>query len=699
MRLAFLFFIILGNSFYAFAQNDSIESASRVNKLHEVVVKATKPLTKFDGDGVITTITGTPLQSLGSASDVLGYLPGLINNNGAIEVIGKGRPVIFVNKQKITTGSALTQIPAAKIKDVKVIHNPGARYDGSTNAVIIISTVREIGDGLSLDTRTTIGVRNYVYGKELLNMNYRNGGLDIFTALEYDYNRSKGSGKMRQNLWGRDLHTSDMDMNARKRSRLYDGKIGFNYITPAGHYLGAFYQNTYKPGTSDITSYSASSLNGNINNRYDVSSHDRDNHYEHFVDGYYSGNWGKWTADLTFDIFWKNAKTRQQIQETIIGFGTNNMNLSDNSHGRMFAGKLNLARPLWRGSVDIGTEYTNSCRNDDFTSNSSAISSNDNKIKETNLGVYAQLMQKFGRVMLQVGLRYENINSRYFEFGKEMPEQSKTYNEFLPSAAIVLPVKNSAFQLSYSRKYTRPLYSQLSSTVYYLNQNNYETGNPNLKNTFIDNVSLNFKYRWLMVMASYKHIKGRIITACTEYEGNPDVTLYRKENSDRSINNAELMVSAMPGLIKKFYYPVVMAGVVAQFYDIDYRGGTLSMNKPMALIRFNNIFRLPHNYMIYANFSYRSDFDSENVHMYKSWQFDISASKTFNKHWDIRLSITDVFNSARKSGFTIYSGMRNVENIRFNTMRGAEVTIGYKFNTTKSKYKGNGAGHSEKERL
>lgn len=699
MKHIFLMLTAISLPFYAVAQSDSISTSNRNLELNEVVVKATKPLTKFDGDGIVTTISGTPLQTLETVNDVLGYMPGVINNNGAIEVVGRGQPVIYINGRKLLNYSELTRLPAAKVKDIKVINNPGSRYGGSTNAVIRISTVRELGDGFSIDSRSVVGLRNYIYGKELLSLNYRVDGFDVFGFLEYDNNRSKGSGKTTQNLYGPHRQFSVIDMDARKRSQLLEGKVGFNYFTASGHSFGAFYQNIYKPTKSDVLSNTSTVIDGGSPTESDVTGRNRDKYYEHLVDAYYSGTWGKWTADATFDFLWRKSDDRQQINENVIGQYSRDMRLTDRTHGRMFAGELHLSRPLWKGSLEIGAEYTNTDRTDDFLSDISDIEGNDNKIKEDNIGIYCQLSQNFSRVTAQVGLRYEHIGSDYYEFGKKMPEQSGVYNELLPSVSLVIPVRNVMFQLSYSRKYNRPLYSQLSSTVHYVNQYTYETGNPNLKSAFIDNVSLNFRYKWLMVMASYKHVNDRIITTCGEYNGNPEITLYRKENSKRDINNLEAIVSAMPGFIGKYYYPVVMAGVISQFYDIDYRGGIKHMNNPMAIVRLNNMFRLPDNYMVNVNFNYRSDFDSENIHMRQTWQIDLSASKTFNGHWDARVSFNDIFNTARKSGFTIYSGMRDVSNTRFNTLRGVELSIGYKFNTAKSKYKGKGAGNTEKERL
>lgn len=81
------------------------------------------------------------------------------------------------------------------------------------------------------------------------------------------------------------------------------------------------------------------------------------------------------------------------------------------------------------------------------------------------------------------------------------------------------------------------------------------------------------------------------------------------------------------------------------------------------------------------------------------WQIDFSAQKYFGKHWSVKLSVNDIFNSAHKTWFTSYSGVRSTNISWGNTSRNFDITVGYKFNTTKSRYKGKGAGQSEKDRL
>ena len=162
-------------------------------RLSEVVVKASRPVTSIEGDALATTIRGTVLENIGTAKDVLGYLPGIININGSIEVLGRGAPTYYINGRKVRNLSELDILKSDKIKRVELVVNPGARYGNSTNAVIRIIAEREPGEGISLDNTLKLGVQDYFIGNDQLSLNYRNGNLDVFTNLQYGYNKVKGT--------------------------------------------------------------------------------------------------------------------------------------------------------------------------------------------------------------------------------------------------------------------------------------------------------------------------------------------------------------------------------------------------------------------------------------------------------------------------------------------------------------------------
>lgn len=697
LHILIISFILFNNTISA-QKNGEIKGDTI--SLREVVIKASSPIAKIEGDGMITNVAGTVLQQLGTARDVLGFIPGVITSPaGGIEVFGKGSPVIYINGRKVLNTGDIDRLSSNRIKNIKVITTPGARYDSSVSSVIRITTIREEGEGYALDNKASLGYRDYLYGKDVAWMNYRTGGLDMFSTLEYDNNRMKGKGHIKQNCWTPAKTSTNIINRSKARTQLYNGQLGLNYMTESGHSFGAYYQISHKPSTTKGSNISSlNDQNGESTVLSTLSDHRKTSYYEHLVDGYYTGTWSGWLAEASFDLLWRNNREHQNSEE-ISGSEKQTVNIYDRYLGRMIAGELNLTHELWKGNMNVGVSFTNTQRKDLFINTEKLMPDNDDRVIENNLGIYVQTMQNFGKLSAMVGLRYEYTDNNYYNHGVRQTEQSKKYHELIPSMTLTLPVRKATFQLGYSRLVNRPSYAHLSSAVTYVNQNLYESGNPNLKNSYTDNISLIFRWKCLMLMTDYRRTGDRVITTATEYENNPEITLLKRINSPHHINTLQAIASIMPGFIGQMYYPVLSFGIVAQHYKVNYRDGIKNMNRPMPIVRLNNILRFKGDYMLWCNLSWRGKGDTENITMSDSWNIDIVAQKVINKNWDLKLTFTDIFNTADHSSFTIFSGDRDFSNYKHMTTRSVELTVGYKFNVTKSKYKGKGAAESEKERL
>lgn len=704
MKRSIMHIVLLLLPFISHAANildkDSVESTIKDSvTLKEVVVKASRPISRLNDDGIVTRIKGTILEKLGTAKDVLGYLPGVSSINGSVEVFGKGVPLIYINGRKMRDDIELDQIKSDKIREIKLIQNPGARYNAQNNAVIRIYTERNAGDGFSFDNKTTIGYHDYVYGKEEVNANYRTGGLDIFGMLEYDRYKNKDASTNIQEAWANSHYETDITLSQRSCSRLYHGQLGFDYATKKNLSFGIFYKYGRNPSTMK-TLLESSTLIDELSDESSTMNQNRSNRsYEHLVDGYYSGNIGKWSLDATFDILWKNNKSDIMANESTNTNDDRDITTYDKSSARMIAGETHMSHSLFKGNLNLGLVFTDSKRSDDFTNSQSILADNNNDIKETTTSIYAEMLQRFGKMIIRVGLRYEHVDSRYFEYGVKIEEQSRKYDKLFPSFLMTLPFKTSALQLSYSRKYKRPLYSQLSSTISYGNRYFYESGNPYLRPAYSDNFSLTYKYSWVIAMANYNHIKDRIISLGSPYGDDGSITLMKKVNSPSDINEWQVMLQAQPSIFGRNYYNALAIGILGQVYKLDYRGNSKNFNRPMPMIRFNNIIRLPQNYVLTANFSWRGKGESENIRLSQTWQIGITATKTFNKHWEVRAALTDIFNTSGDNDFYIYSKQNRLYSKKSINARLAEISVRYKFNNSRSKYKGKGAGESERERF
>lgn len=667
--------------------------------LREVVVKNSRPISQLKDDGIVTTIKGSILENLGSARDVLGYLPGVTNMNGSVEVFGKGAPMIYINGRKMRDGNELDQIRSDKIKEIKVINNPGSRYDASVNAVIRIYTERDAGEGFSLDAKTATGFHDYWYGKENIYGNYRTNGLDVFGMLEYDRSKAKASSSNIQEAWTKSYYMTDIALNQKNNSRLYQGQLGFDYTTAEMQSFGLYYKYSRTPSTVMSSLNSSTFLNDSVLENSIMQQYYGNKNYEHLVDGYYSGNIEKWTLDATFDLLWKNTRSdRTTVEDNTINVDRD-IATYDKSSGRMIAAEVHLSHHLFKGNINLGMEFVDSKRSDDFKNPQELLVSSNNDINETNTAFYAELLQNFGKVSTRLGLRYEYVNSRYYDNGSKEDEQSRNYGKFFPSLLVTVPFKVSALQLSYSRKYKRPLYSQLNSTVYYENRYFYESGNPYLQPSFIDAISLVFKYRWLIAIANYNHIKDRIISLSAPYSEDESIMLMKKVNSPSDANEWQVMLQAQPTVFGRNYFPSLSVGLMGQFYKLDYCDRIKKFNNPIPTIRFNNIIRLPNNYMLTSNLSWRGKGESENISLGQTWQIDLAATKTFGKHWEVRAVLNDVFNTSGNTDFSIYSDNSLFYTNRDINARLVEFSIRYKLNISKSKYKGKGAGNTEKLRL
>ena len=664
--------------------------------LGEVVVKGSRPLVKMKDDALVTTVEGSYLSKTGTAGDVLGKIPGVISNHGGVEVLGRGTPLIYINGRQMRNQSELDQLSSDQIKDVEVVMTPGAKYDATVKAVIRIKTIRPVGEGFSFNSRTVAGVNHYVYGLEELNLNYRTGGLDIFGMAEYENRRSRQTNDSRQDTYLQNHYQQNSLMHYYNKNQMLAGKLGFNYMLNENHSIGMTYTVTSRPNsqTSDYftTMLIDKQTDDQITGRGKVDGDD----IQHIISGYYAGQTGKWSLDANADVLLQKQNSDNLTFEDATQGDDRTVTTRNDVKNRLYAAKFVAGHPLWKGNIEIGAEGSYVHRTDVFGNVEKIISASDTKIEENSMAAFVQLMQRLNKLTLIAGLRYEYLDSRYYESGVKMGDESRTYSDLFPSLMLMYPLKNVRARLSYSRNINRPAFSQLSGNVKYINRYTYESGNPYLKPSYRDNLSLALNYKWLTGMIDYARVHDYIITSYSSYKDDPTIALLRKDNA-RGYDNLSLMVSVAPTFGK--YHPQLMMATQMQNLEVQYRGETKKMNSPMTIIRFNNAINLPFDSWLNADFSWRSAGDAENIHLAQSWQFDISLYKAFwNDRLTVKLACTDLFDSIRQKA-TIYSDIREIYLDKRLDTRNLELTVRYNFNVTPSKYKGTGAGNAEKNRL
>ena len=664
-------------------------------RLNGIEVKGARPLVRIKDDAFVTTVEGSYLSKMGTASEVLNHVPGVLSNGANVEVLGRGTPIIYINGRQMRNQSELGQLSSDQIKDIEVVMTPGAKYDASVRSVIRIKTIRPVGEGFSFSSKTMVGTNGHIIGQEEVNLNYRVGGLDIFSMADYEDFRMSATNTSRQDTYLRHHYMQHHVTSFCPHTNIYDGKLGFNYVFNDHHSLGMTYTAASRPSkqNSDMltTTYqddvSEDELTGK--GREDVKR------TEHMVNAYYSGRLGKWTLDANADmLFQREANDALTIENARVSEDRTVTTRSE-AKNRLYAAKMVAGCQLWQGKLEFGAEGSTVHRTDFFANQERIISGSDTKTKETDEALFAELTQRIGKLSAKIGLRYEHVDSRFY--GQIMVvDTNRTYHDLFPSAMLSYPLGNVQTRLSYARNIGRPAFAQLSSDLTYINRYLYESGNPYLRPTYRDNLSLALNWRWMTVMIDYAHVHDYIISTYSTYSNDPNIALLRKDNTS-GFNNLQAMLHVAPTL--GCYHPQLMLAVMWQDLEVEYMRQTKKMNQPMSIVRFNNAVNLPYDIWLNADLSWRSAGDSENIHLGQSWQFDLSLYKSFLRdRLSLKLSCKDVFASMRQD-ITIYSGIHQFHLDKRTDNRSLMLTVQYHFNPAKSKYRGQGAGNDVKSRL
>lgn len=138
-----------------------IKMTASTTQLKDVVVKGNASKTYLKGNSLVTNVDNSILADAGTAKDVLRQIPMVIENNGNLEVFGKGSPTVYINGRKITDSQELSILLSGNIRNVEVITNPGASYSADAKCIIRIRTKKLQGDGWGGTFRSANGFQHY----------------------------------------------------------------------------------------------------------------------------------------------------------------------------------------------------------------------------------------------------------------------------------------------------------------------------------------------------------------------------------------------------------------------------------------------------------------------------------------------------------------------------------------------------------
>lgn len=663
----------------------------RAFMLKGITVKT--PSYRHISGGIATNITGL-LSKLGYASDVLKYLPFVTQNGNQYKVMGKGTPVIYINDRLLRDESELKQLSSSDIKEIQVLTDPGAEYDATTNAVIRIITKNHNKRGIAVVLNGGASYERQWSNHEEVTVNYHKNKMNLFCTLNHVQDRTKDNQTTKSAYLQRNVETA---IKRHSKSTSLYGTIGMDYQDKDKLSFGAQYQYTGMPNfkslaLQNIDSYRNMVMRNNLRTK-DEREWDTDRHH---INAYLNYNFTD-KSYLKIDIDYLNGgTTSQQYYES----GKNSLYSLGKTDNLLYAARLIWGLPFFYGDMKMGLETSYTQNNNQYnpfenTTLENALQANKNKSVQKLGALFVQYNHRLGKYWEgRIGGRLEDINFSYYDNGKKSADIGKRYVKLYPSASMTYNTDDLQLSLDYRNSTYRPNYFALRSSVQFNNPYSYEGGNPGLQPQKTNMFSLSCSWKDIQLMTNYSIIKNGIMYIVDMYNGNDSITVFQPRNI-KQYRVLDISVFYSPVWFK-VWKPTFSVNLSKPYLTYN----TTRYNKPVFYVGFYNLVELPHQLLLGMDFSYNTsgNMDSDIAFQFENFCINAYCIKTFLKDkLRIKFSVSNIFNTSREKWS---KNINNISLYKWNDggRRTFELTVSYRINQFKTKYKGE-ASTDELKRL
>ena len=485
--------------------------------LDEVVVNARKPKISRQVDRLVFEVENSTL-STGNTFDILKRTPGVIVSQGNLLI--KNRPAtVYINDRKVYLSSQELQqllegFSAENIKSVEVITNPPARYDAEGGAILNIVTSKNISIGYkgSLNASNMIAVvpkynvgTSHYYKTDWLNAyaSYNYNQRDLYKRDEnfIEFYRPNGDVDSR---W-----FTDFERNTENVSHSLNTILDFTLSEASSLSVSANLLFTPKSdsdlgGTTEI--YDASN---SLDSLFTTDSQLKNETDNVLLSASYNTKMGE-SGSLSAVANYINYNDDQAQDISTEYFSPEGDLLNDNAFSTLahqesdiFTGQLDLTTPWGASNLETGVKYSglrSDSGQDYFDRNNGSIGvlgvlSDALNYEEDIYAAYASISKDWEKISLKAGLRgeYTDVQGLSENLGVV---NSQEYFELFPTIYIsYAPSENHYFSADFSRRITRPRFESLNTYRYFINENSFQDGNPNLVPSISNQIKFSYGYK------------------------------------------------------------------------------------------------------------------------------------------------------------------------------------------------------------
>lgn len=497
-------------------------------QLDEIVVTTQAKLVEHKIDRTVFNIEQSVHANNSNAKEVLRLTPGLKVDKDQVAQIGKSSMQVMVNNKLLPlTGedliNYLSTIPSETIKKIEVITTPPAKYEASGNSGLINIVLKEgkhnawnnqISTGFETADKATYKFSNV--------FNYSKNKVSLAASINASTGYNQEIGKM-------DLHypteTWRTVFRETKKKEDLSGTFQLDYrATPATGFGVQYRGNTYKQDTEDKNQTHVYNLVDNLVKNIETKGKSTPDFNNHAVNLNFNHSFDTVGTKLNLDLDYFNYSTQKNrvfnTKTTAVDNVVNKDQYSQTDGDQTidnYSAKLDVEQPLSFVNLSYGAKvsYVQTINNaNSFNTHAGSttreIIQADHFVYRENIqAAYISASKSFAeRWEAQVGLRLESTQT----VGESAAHQSKektSYTELFPSVYIQYKMHaDHTFSLTANRRINRPSFWQLNPFRWYVNEYNYVTGDPSLRPTFTNAITMGYTLKnKLFINASYSKVK------------------------------------------------------------------------------------------------------------------------------------------------------------------------------------------------
>lgn len=655
------------------------------SSLDEVVIIAEKTTVDIRLDKKVFNIGKDLSIRGGNASDVLGNVPSVqvdvegnvsLRGNENVTILIDGRPSALVG---INGAEALRQIPAEAIEKVEVITSPSVRYDAEGTAGILNIILRKNKlTGFNGSLQFDIGNPER-YGSAF-NANWRTKKWNLFTNTGFRYGKSLGNSLYDSKYLSAAAQNARV-LEVRNFDRL--GKSLFTsfgaeyYISQNSSIIGNIIYNTGNDDDINSNSIDRFDSNGNINEATfrTENEHEDEKRIQYTLD--YVNNFDGNGRKLSINTQYSTEREDKLNDITEVDTQTNVLNdleeVIEDQDEKRFLLQMDYVHPVgeniqyeagYRGNYrDLFNNFYLAERQD-FANDGPLVPdtglNNSFNYKEFVNATYFQYGQKFNKISLLAGLRYE-YTSVEIEQQTSVSSNKKTYGNMFPTLNIGYEFKDGEnITFGYNKRIRRPRGRSLNPFPSRSSESNIYSGNVDLNPVITNAFDIGYLKRWnnfTLSTSLYYNISDENWERIQEDTGN--VT----DNDDPVIRRFPINLSTEERVGFEFtlnYRPFKVWNINSDFNlfnvttDGDYTNPTTNVTQNFDFentaffVRLNQKITLPGKTDLQINSNYRGASQTAQSERDGIFSLDLAASKDlFQEKASISISVNDVFNGRK----------------------------------------------------